>query len=188
MVYNLERSIPDQLAELRIRIRDLAAMNQHYGVCAMYHTHSGVGLVGASLWDLYILLKDFDSNAVAVNFDIGHATVEGGFGGWVHAAHLLMPFIQGVAVKDFKWQRDERGAWVPQRCALGQGMVNFRQFLPMLKAARFSGPLQLHMEYPELGGPDKGETAFSISKESLLAILQRDLNVLKGLLRDARMA
>lgn len=186
--YDLRKSIPKQLAEFKVRVKDLAAMNKQYGVCAMYHTHSGVGLVGASIWDLYLLLNDFDPNLVAVNYDVGHATVEGGLGGWVHSSHLVMPFMKGVSVKDFKWKQDANGVWEPGWCALGRGMVNFRQFLPMLKAAGFSGPLQLHMEYPDLGGPDTGKATFSIPTTQLLAIMQRDLNVLKRMLREAGIA
>ncbi len=186
--YTDKASIPDQLAEFRIRVKDLAAMNKHYGECAMYHTHSGVNLVGASMWDLYLLLKDCDADAVSVNFDIGHATVEGGYGGWIHSSRLLMPYVRGVAVKDFKWVRNESGAWEPGWCALGQGMVNLKQFLPMLKAAGFSGPLQLHFEYPELGGANEGKATFSIPKERLLAIFRRDLAVLEAQLRQAELA
>ena len=180
-------SIPEQLAGFAARVKDLAAMNRHYGVCAMYHTHSGVGYVGASQWDLYLLLKDFDASAVAVNYDIGHATVEGGAGGWVASSRLLMPRIRGVAVKDFRWKQNARGKWVPGWCALGQGMVDFAAFLAMLKAARFAGPLQLHMEYPELGGADSGKKQISISKDALLAIMRRDLDTLKQMLREAGM-
>jgi sugar phosphate isomerase/epimerase len=186
--YDLNKSIPGQLAEFKLQVKDLAAMNRQYGVCGMYHTHSGRGLVSASFWDLYLLLKGFDPDAVSANFDIGHATVEGGLGGWVHSAKLLTPFIRGVAVKDFAWERNAKGVWQPHWCALGRGMVNFREFLQMLKAARFAGPLQLHMEYDELGGAGEGRTAFSISKEKLLAIMQRDLDTLKGMLREAGMA
>jgi hypothetical protein len=67
-------------------------------------------------------------------------------------------------------------------------MVNFKQVLPMIKAAGFNGPLQLHMEYPDLGGADAGKTTFTIPKEKLLAIMQRDLDTLKGMLRQAEMA
>ena len=178
-------SLPDQLAGFKPKVKELAAMNQHYGVCAMYHTHSGIGQVGASMWDLYLLLKDYSPEAVSVNYDVGHATVEGGFGGWIHSSRLLMPHIRGVAVKDFRWKQNDRGAWVPGWCGLGQGMVNFRQFFQMLKAANFTGPLQLHMEYPDLGGADSGKREFSIPKEKLLAIMRRDLDQLKSLLRDA---
>ena len=51
--------------------------------------------VGASMWDLYLLLKDFDTESVSANYDIGHATVEGGYGGWIHSARLLMPYMRG---------------------------------------------------------------------------------------------
>src|SRR6266542_247553 len=40
--YNDKRAMPEQLAEFEARSRDLAAMNKEYGICAMYHTHSGV--------------------------------------------------------------------------------------------------------------------------------------------------
>ena len=174
--------IPKQIEGFKARTHELAALNRQYGVCAMYHTHSGPGQVGASFWDLYLILKDEDTNAVAVNFDIGHATVEGGHGGWIHSTKLLLPFTRGIAVKDFKWIRNEKGAWVPGWCALGQGMVNFRQFLAMVKAANFSGPLQLHMEYPELGGANDGRTSFTIPKADLLAMMRRDMGTLKALL------
>jgi L-ribulose-5-phosphate 3-epimerase len=181
-------SLPAQLAGFQAQVKDLAALNRQYGVCAMYHTHSGIGQVGASMWDLYLLLKDHDVNAVSANYDIGHATVEGGFGGWIHSSRLLMPYMRGVAVKDFVWKRNGRGEWVPGWCALGQGMVNFKRFFAMLKAAQFSGPLQLHMEYDELGGADTGKTKFTIPKAQLLAIFKRDFDTLKRLLREGGLA
>jgi sugar phosphate isomerase/epimerase len=187
-LYTEKASIPEQLAEYRAKVRDLAAMNKQYGMCAMYHTHSGIGQVGASMWDLYLLLKDFDANAVSVNYDIGHATVEGGFGGWIHSSRLLLPYMRGVAVKDFRWAQNPKGAWLPGWCALGQGMVNFRRFFRILKEGGFSGPLQVHMEYPELGGADTGRTTFTIPKEKLFAIMRRDLEMLKGLMRESGLA
>lgn len=184
-LYDEKRSIPDQLAQFKAQVKDLAALNAHYGVCAMYHTHSGVGQVGASMWDLYLLLRDFDADAVSVNYDIGHATVEGGDGGWIHSARLLLPYMRGTAVKDFRWVRNAQGVWRPGWCALGQGMVNFKRYFSMLAAGGFSGPLQLHMEYDELGGADAGRREFSIPKEKLLAIMRRDLEVLKPMLRES---
>ena len=184
----LKRSIPDQLTEFKARVKDLAAMNKQYGLCAMYHTHSGVGQVGASMWDLYLLLKDFDTEAVSANYDIGHATVEGGFGGWIHSSRLLLPYMKGVAVKDFNWKKNEKGAWEPGWCALGEGMVDFKRFLPMLKQAGFSGPLQLHMEYPELGTAATGKAESSLPKDKLLAKMRQDITKFKELLHDAGMA
>src|SRR5574340_313553 len=181
-------SLPEQLAEFKARVKDLAAMNKQYGVCAMYHTHSGVGQVGASFWDLYLLLKDFSPDAVSVNYDVGHATVEGGYGGWIASTRLLLPYMRGIAVKDFYWEKNAKGQWRPRWCALGQGMVDFKQFLSMVKAANFTGPLQLHMEYDELGGADSGKTQFTIPKEKLVAIMKRDIETFKTMLRGAGMA
>jgi sugar phosphate isomerase/epimerase len=178
----------DQLVELKAKVKDLAAMNRQYGVCAMYHTHSGINYVGAPFWDLYYLLRDFEPSEVSANYDVGHATVEGGYGGWLLSSRLLMPHIRGVAVKDFKWKQNARGAWVPGWCGLGQGMVNFKQFFGMLKTAKFSGPLQLHMEFDELGGADTGKKTFTIPKEQLLAIYKREIGSLRKLLAEAGLA
>src|SRR5262249_51390800 len=101
--YDAARPLARQLEDLKPRVAKLAALNARYQASAMYHTHSGVGLVGASIWDLYIVLKDFDPKAVGVNYDIGHATVEGGLGGWINSFRVLGPHLRGVAVKDFLW-------------------------------------------------------------------------------------
>lgn len=185
--YNDKEPIEQRLEAHRPRVRDLAALNKQYGVKAMYHIHSGINQLGACIWDFWLLAKDQDPRYMSVNYDVGHATVEGGFGGWLITSRLTMPHIGGVAVKDFFWQRDDRGRWRTRWCALGEGMVNFRQFFPMLKEGGFTGPLQLHMEYPELGGADTGQTTFNIPKQELLAIMQRDIDRLKSMLREAGM-
>jgi sugar phosphate isomerase/epimerase len=184
--YTGSAPVPEELAGFKARVKDLAAMNKQYGVCAMYHTHSGRNQVGASMWDLYLLLKDFSPEHVSANYDIGHATVEGGFGGWLHSARLMLPFTRGIAVKDFVWKKDARRGWVPGWCGLGQGMVNFKEFFGLVRANGFSGPVQLHMEYDELGGADRGLKAFTIPKEKLLGLMKRDLDTLKSLLAEAK--
>jgi L-ribulose-5-phosphate 3-epimerase len=67
-------------------------------------------------------------------------------------------------------------------------MVDFKRFFPMLKQAGFSGPLQLHMEYPELGTAATGKTESSLPKDKLLAQMRHDITKLKELLHDAGMA
>jgi sugar phosphate isomerase/epimerase len=186
-LYSASKSVPDQLAEFKTRTKDLADLNKEYDVCAMYHTHSGIDRVGASIWDLWYILKDFDSRYVGVNYDIGHATVEGGYGGWISSTRITAPMMCGVAVKDFRWGISPKGQWQPLWCQPGQGMVDFTKFFTMLKAARFSGPFQLHYEYPELGGADAGETKLSISKETFISILRRDLAYMRDQLKQAQL-
>ena len=180
--YDLNRDLPPQIAEFRARVKDLAALNKQYGVCAIYHTHSGERYLGASFWDLHMILDGFDPDSVAVNYDIGHATVEGGLGGWVHSWRLLQPRVRGVAVKDFYWDKAADGKWQDHWCPLGQGMVHFDRFFPMLKASGFHGPLQLHMEHPELGGANDGKRELSISKDQLISVMRYDMDALRSML------
>jgi sugar phosphate isomerase/epimerase len=106
--------------------------------------------------------------------------------------------MRGVALKDFKWAQNQRsstyhdpfdksldaaGAWVPHWCATGQGMVNLPGFFAIVKADRFSGPVQLHFEYPGLGGAENGDRTLRIPKQELIAAMRRDLNYVKGVMR-----
>lgn len=183
--YDPKRDIREQLAEMQPRVRELAAMNRQYGVVAMYHTHSGFDQVGASMWDLYLLIKGIAPGAVSINYDVGHAVVEGGYGGWINSTRLLLPYMRGVAVKDFAWKQNARGEWRPGWCALGRGMVNFPRFFAMLKEGGFQGPIQLHMEYDELGSAASGQKTSTLPKPRFMEIMRRDLDALKSMLTEA---
>ncbi len=182
--YDAARPIPDQLEALKPRVAKLAALNAKYRVGAMFHTHSGIGLVGAPIWDLYILLKDFDPRSVGVNYDIGHATIEGGFGGWIDSFRVAGRYVRGVAVKDFLWEKDAKGNWKAQWKPLGQGMVKLPQFFDMLAKSSFAGPLQIHFEYP-LGGAENGNTKLSAPREQVFAAMKQDLQQLRGYLNKS---
>jgi sugar phosphate isomerase/epimerase len=186
--YTYERSLADQLEEMKPRVAGLAALNEKYKMSAMYHTHSGLRQVGAPIWDLWYVLKDMDPRWVGINYDIGHATVEGGFGGWIDSARLIGKYMRGVALKDFKWGQNARGAWAPQWCAAGEGQVNFAGFFEILKTQKFSGPVQLHFEYPGLGGADGGRAKLEIPKEKLVAQMRKDLEYVRKLMRQAQLA
>ena len=123
LTFDAKQPYPAQLDRMKPRIAKLAALNARYQASAMYHTHSGIGLVGTSIWDLYILLKDFDPKAVGVNYDVGHAVIEGGVGGWINSFHITGPHLRGIAVKDFVWSKDAKGTWKEQWVPLGEGMA-----------------------------------------------------------------
>ena len=185
--YVPEGSLAAQIDALKPRIAKLASLNSQYRVCAMYHTHSGTGLVGASIWDLHILLENFDPNAVAVNYDIGHATVEGGFGGWINSLRITGPHLRGVALKDFVWASDGPGNWHPQWTPFGEGMVHFQQFFAMIADSHFSGPVQLHFEYP-LAGADSGQAKLTGSRQVVFQAMKRDLQRLRAHLVESGLA
>ena len=179
-----EPSYAAQLDAMKPRLAKLAALNARYQTCAMYHTHSGAGLVGASIWDLYVLMKDLDPKAMGINYDVGHATIEGGLGGWVASYKISGAHVRGIAVKDFLWEKDGKGNWHEQWKPIGEGMVRFPQFFAMVAESGFAGPLQLHYEYP-LGGANNGTRKITIPQEEAFAAMKKDLMKVRGYLAQA---
>jgi sugar phosphate isomerase/epimerase len=186
--YSYGRGIPEQLEELKPRVNRLAALNEKYRTAAMYHCHSGPGEVGAPVWDIWTVLRDTDPRWLGINFDIGHATVEGGFGGWMDSARLVEKRMLGIALKDFLWAKDRHGAWSPHWCPAGEGMVDFAAFFEIIKAARFAGPVQLHFEYADMGGAENGNRTLTVTKEQVIAHMQRDLSYIRGQMKIAGLA
>jgi sugar phosphate isomerase/epimerase len=185
--YSRDTPLAKQLKDLRPRVERLAKLNARYRVGAMYHTHSGIGLVGAPIWDLHELLNGLDPAAVGVNYDVGHATVEGGFGGWIDSFRVTGPYLRGIAVKDFLWSKNKRGEWRPEWKPLGEGMVRLPEFFRMVAASGFTGPLQLHFEYP-LGGSEEGKGELTGSKEEVFRAMKQDLAQLRSYLKAANLA
>ena len=75
--YTASEPISTQIAAFHQRAAKLAVINAEYKVCAMYHTHSGVNLVGAPVWDIVEILKSLDPAAIG-----------GGAGRSVHSVPL----------------------------------------------------------------------------------------------------
>jgi len=175
--YDRAKSVPATLDEIRPRLRDLAAMNAHYGIAASYQNHAGDGYVGAPLWDLQSLLKDINPRWFGCQYDIRHATVEGGTS-WPTTLRLLAPHINTLVAKDFLWaQRD--GKWRTENCPLGQGMVDFPKYFSMLDDQKIAVPFSLHLEY-SLGGAEHGARELTISKQQATTIIRKDLITLKA--------
>jgi L-ribulose-5-phosphate 3-epimerase len=173
-----------QLDAMRPRLAKLAALNARYQMCAMYHTHSGAGLVGASIWDLWYLMRDLDPKSVGVNFDVSHAVIEGGLGGWINSFKITGSHLRGIAVKDFAWEKDAKGVYQAQWKPIGEGQVKLPEFFGMVAQTEFAGPLQIHYEYP-LGGANNGTRTLTIPKEDVLASMKKDLDRVRGMLAKA---
>jgi sugar phosphate isomerase/epimerase len=146
--YTKDKTIPETLREVGAGLKDLAALNRELGLQGGWQNHSGADYVGAPLWDLWTMIKDLDPKYIGNCFDIGHATLEGGLS-WPIQARLMEPFYVAVFVKDFRWEKTEKG-WQPHWCNLGEGSVQ-KSFLSHLKNSSFNGPLCQHFEYKELG-------------------------------------
>ncbi|MGA2255500.1 MAG: sugar phosphate isomerase/epimerase family protein, partial [Thermoguttaceae bacterium] len=154
-------------AEIRSRLKELAAMNGELGVCALVQNHSswagkGRGPAGGDLDELYDLVKDFDPQRIAVAFDLGHAIIAHG-DAWRGRFEKLRPHIRVVYVKDV--QRPDR--FVP----FGQGEFGQSGFFPMLAKMNYRAPLSLHVEYEWAPQGKKIRSA-------LAAVLKENRNVL----------
>ncbi|RFC47451.1 MAG: Sugar phosphate isomerase/epimerase [Verrucomicrobia bacterium] len=167
--YDLGRPVRAQLDEIRPRLADLAALNKELGIQGVYQNHAGRDYVGAPVWDMHDLVRDLDPAAMAIAFDIGHATVEGA-SSWEIDFQLCRPNLGIVYVKDYLVNgRTKQG--VP----LGQGGVD-PKFFAMLAGLSPRLPISLHVEYipDEAPGPER-------TRKHLEAI-RRDLGTLRGLL------
>ncbi len=157
----------EQLAAWKPQLRELATLNRELGIQGVYQNHSKSRYVGAPIWDIYELLHDIDPEYLGVCFDIGHATIEGGFT-WQNHFRLSRPIMLLAYVKDFVWERDGKG-WKEKWVHLGEGMVN-PQYFDMLLESGYKGPIIQHHEY------DHGQG------DTLVEHCQRDLAALKAMI------
>lgn len=163
--YDLQKPVPPQVETFAGRLKELAQLNAELKIQGSMQNHSGRNYVGAAVWDLWGMIRHLNPEHLGVFFDIGHATIEGGYS-WPTQSRLMEPHLSVVSVKDFTWAKGERG-WRAEWCPLGQGMVS-RQFFTSLRNTRFAGPITQQFEYP-LG-----------TRSEMVAAMKKDLAVLRG--------
>ncbi|WP_460912812.1 sugar phosphate isomerase/epimerase family protein [Spirosoma areae] len=179
--YAEKQPIPASIETFQQQLRALSELNKSLNLTGCYQNHAGT-LVGASVWEIWEILKTADLRHMGVQYDIRHATVEGGMS-WPNGLRLLMPHIKTIAIKDFQWAKPN-GVWKVQDVPLGEGMVDFKSYFKQLKQSTLQVPVSLHIEYP-MGGAEHGATRLSIPKNELFAAMKRDLNRLKELWQSA---
>lgn len=180
--YEEKTEIEATLAEAEAKMRGLAQLNEKYGMKGDYQNHAGRNYFGASLWDLWAVLSKIGSNAIGVQFDLRHATVEGSQN-WPVDFRAVAGSVHSIVTKDFRWNCT-KGQEGVEDVALGQGITNFPEFFRTLKGRSWRGPISLHLEYP-LGGADQGRRELTIPTSEVLDAMKRDLGVLKNWLREA---
>jgi sugar phosphate isomerase/epimerase len=165
-----------ELAGAATALRGLAELSAHSGVVLGFHNHAGY--IGGPVWDVVPILDGLDPRWTGYYFDVRHAVVEGGDGGWRAVLNAIAPRMKMIAVKDFFWEKGPKG-WVQRNCPLGEGMVDWKTFYAAVSRSGFRGPVSLHLEY-EI----PGATA-AAKQEATLAAAGRDLAVLKAGLAEA---
>ena len=182
--FDPKKSIPQNLDEHKITFEKLEKLNRKYGVHGDYQNHSGTR-VGGPVWDLYHLLKDCDPEFIGVQYDVRHATVEGGVS-WPLGMKLLAPWIRTTDIKDFVWFKDEAAKWQIKNVPLGEGMVDFKTYFELYKSFNIEAPVSIHYEY-DLGGAELGRKDPSMSFDEIKLWLKKDLTFLKNQLATAEL-
>lgn len=175
--YDDRKTIPQNLADVKFTFENLEKLNRKYGVSGNYQNHSGTGL-GGPVWDLYEVLKDLDPEYIGVQYDIRHATVEGGIS-WPLGMKLLAPWIQTIDIKDFIWNKNANGQWDVKNVPLGEGMVDFEQYFELYKSLQIEAPVSIHYEY-DLGGAEHGKKNPTMSHQEIFSCLKKDIAFIKN--------
>ena len=143
--YDHSLSIMDNLNQYRVEMQKLSALNKKYGIRGAYQNHSGKR-VGGPVWDLWHLLKDLDPERIGCQYDVRHATIEGGYS-WPLGMRLLSDYIRDTVIKDCIWIEKE-GEWHHHSVPLGEGMVDWQRYFNLIKEKNIFGPISMHFEYP----------------------------------------
>ena len=147
--YAPDKPLWAQLDEIKPRLRDLVALSKEIGIQPCYQNHSGAKNVGAAVWDMAALMREYRPEELAWSFDILHATVEGGLS-WPNQVALARERMAMAYFKNFRW----KGRAVDS-CPLADGIID-AGYVKMLKASRYQGPVCLHVEYLKGAPGDPG--------------------------------
>jgi sugar phosphate isomerase/epimerase len=140
----------DQLDAFADAVKPLARLNRRYRMTAIYHSSSG-GNNPRSVWDLVYILRHFDPDELAINFDIGHMVRESTLSAWRTNVRVAMPHIRGVGMKDGAVVRNTNGTVGGSFPLAGTGMVQWREFFQLLLQGEYAGPAEAQYEYNVTG-------------------------------------
>src|SRR5690625_2720385 len=90
--YRENKTIPESIDFYQERIEELGELNKKLGIVGCYQNHAGTQM-GASIWELYDLLEDGRRDNMGAQYDIRHATVEGGLS-WSRGLELIQSRIR----------------------------------------------------------------------------------------------
>jgi len=165
--YDAKKPIWEQAEAFRPVLKDLVALNREVGISGLYQNHAGANMVGAALWDIFGLIKDYPPKDIGLAYDIRHAQVEAGLA-WPTQFQLVQSHVAAVCVKDYEWSKEGVKS-VP----LGTGRVD-KKIISLVKETKFTGPISVHVEYFPGDSRDK---------QAMTAALRRDFQTLREWLR-----
>lgn len=180
--YDQEKiNLPESLTGYRKQLTALAELNRKTGMIGGYQNHSGEYYVGAPVWDIAMLLNEIDSPHLGSQYDIRHATAEGGLA-WPLGLDLIHPRINSIVIKDFRWEKVS-DQWKVVNVPLGEGMVDFPKYFALLKKYDIRCPVSVHFEYEMPGEKEAMDEAERTDKT--IAVMRKDVTALRNYLDEA---
>lgn len=176
--YTTAAGMEENLRQTSQKLSGLIELNRRYKVKGAYQNHAGIS-VGAPVWDIARILHDLNSPWMGCQYDIRHATLEGGTS-WPLGFEYIRPHINTLDLKDFLWTRKD-GTWQAENVPLGQGMVDFKKYFGLLRSLPESIPICLHVEYP-IGGAEHGKKSITMSAEEVMKTMKADLDFVRKML------
>ena len=172
---DMQKDIMVQVDSFGQQMKGLADLNKKYQISGEYQNHGGQYL-GAAVWDLQPIFKNINSPLLGCQYDINHATAESS-ANWETGFRLIAPYIKSIAIKDFKYELKD-GKLLKVGCPLGEGVIDWKKYLQLLKQYKINVPITMHFEY-DLGGAENGLRTIKIDKKVILDAMKKDLTLLK---------
>ncbi len=180
--YDDTLGIEASIDNLHPQIKELAELNREIGITGAYQNHAG-RRIGGPVWDLRWLLDGINPHHLGIQYDIKHATAEGGRS-WILGLKLLAEHINCLALKDFLWQKNDRDQWRDNPVPMGTGMTDYSKFFDTIKNLGIHAPITMHLEYEMphqlLKDAEHGEI-----KSAEVKVYKRDLDVAKEMMRKS---
>ncbi len=173
--YNPREEVWKTVQKYKAVVKDLADLNREHGLHGAFQNHPG-GRVASPIWDLFELVRELDPRWIGSQYDVRHATCEGGLS-WPLGLRLIHPWIKCTDIKDFKWvQAPGRGT--PENVPMGEGIVDYDLYFKMVRELNIGGPMSMHFEYPPFERL-KPIPAAAERRKLIGAAMQRDIQALK---------
>lgn len=150
--YTENNDILQVVEKAKMYFSSLEKLNEKFGISASYINLPG-HFYGSAIWDLYNGLNGLSPKYIGSQYDIVHASIEGGTN-WEVGFNLIKPYINTLVIKDFIWAK-KNGIWNFEYVPLGEGMVDFKRYFTLLKKYNINVPISIHTEY-DLGGAESG--------------------------------
>jgi sugar phosphate isomerase/epimerase len=176
--YDDKTGIRETIQKYRSVLADIIKLNMKYNIHGAYQNHSG-SFIGAPVWDLSDLLRDYPPEFIGSQYDVRHAMVEGN-DTWPIGMRLIARHIKTLAIKDFTWVTTD-GKPHPETVPLGEGMVDWDLYFRMVKELNIVAPITLHVEYPLFA---EGEEKLSLVRQQEIIIkkIKKDTDFIKSYL------